>query len=683
MTPREKAAERLGEIVPWFSDPPNDFHKSVANYLTDLWLIDRSLAETVSRLEWVVDGIVWTEERVLQHASNDLEVMKQLLDVPWFVDGITHNEGQLLFRLAYNGFREPYFSWVLKTAEYTSAGDLRSFLLRAFRQFGYNGLAQPKNIDQLMAQSWINDGLDDDEAALLVYLGFAVASGAEFNDALDSYAVQSASITLPLAGDVTIRAFREGPFAPDDNLLEIAVNSTPIIEEVMGIPLPTTDIILIVHPDLDFGGMYSFASLLIRWYGAVPHEIAHYYTDANNAPVWLREGTAEFAEAYVSDWTGVESLRNRRLKVAEEVRHCKEETMIENLSHLSTVDILGFSCYYSMGEDFMHRVVDLIGLEAMQSILKELYPMERVQTKNEQAINIKFMRDVDNSEQFIYRTFLKHTPPELREQFRDLHRQLHGGPFSPPYLDRPDDHGDQASEASRIAAGDAVKGGLDYEFDFDYFSFRADADQKYQISVTHETLRPTSVYLFAPDGQILESIDKQSTPYGPNTHWVALRSGDYYFVVHNYGGHTGTYELTIRTYTPPADDHGDTLTDATGILVNEVVEGALEDSLDFDYFWFDVEANQGYRIFTSEEGGLYRHSLWLYYFDGKWAMEELREVRGEANGQSYLLVPATSGRRYFSIEAHGEAVATYTVIIRQEPIPQDTQIQQPSQPAQI
>ena len=144
--------------------------------------------------------------------------MGQLMGVPWFVDGLTHNEGQLLLGLAYSGFQDPYFSWALKTAEYTSTGHLRSFLLEALRQFGE---ANPNNIDQLIAQPWINDGLNNDEAALLVYLDFAVRSGAEFNDALSSYAVQSASISLPLAGDVTIRAFREGSFAPDDSLLEL------------------------------------------------------------------------------------------------------------------------------------------------------------------------------------------------------------------------------------------------------------------------------------------------------------------------------------------------------------------------------------------------------------------------------------------------------------------------------
>ena len=33
------------------------------------------------------------------------------------------------------------------------------------------------------------------------------------------------------------------------------------------------------------------------------------------------------------------------------------------------------------------------------------------------------------TEEDIYRTFLKHTPPGLEDEFRDMYRRLHGGPF--------------------------------------------------------------------------------------------------------------------------------------------------------------------------------------------------------------------------------------------------------------
>ena len=31
-------------------------------------------------------------------------------------------------------------------------------------------------------------------------------------------------------------------------------------------------------------------------------------------------------------------------------------------------------------------------------------------------------------EEELYQTFLKHTPPGLKDEFRDLYRRLHGGP---------------------------------------------------------------------------------------------------------------------------------------------------------------------------------------------------------------------------------------------------------------
>ena len=36
------------------------------------------------------------------------------------------------------------------------------------------------------------------------------------------------------------------------------------------------------------------------------------------------------------------------------------------------------------------------------------------------------------TEEEIYGTFLKHTPPGLEDEFRDLYRRLHGGPFAFP-----------------------------------------------------------------------------------------------------------------------------------------------------------------------------------------------------------------------------------------------------------
>ena len=64
----------------------------------------------------------------------------------------------------------------------------------------------------------------------------------------------------------------------------------------------------------------------------------------------------------------------------------------------------------------LNSLFHTLGEEAMSSALGELY------LRSEHY-------DEGSTEEQIYRTFLKHTPPGLEDEFRDLYRRLHGGPF--------------------------------------------------------------------------------------------------------------------------------------------------------------------------------------------------------------------------------------------------------------
>ena len=39
-----------------------------------------------------------------------------------------------------------------------------------------------------------------------------------------------------------------------------------------------------------------------------------------------------------------------------------------------------------------------------------------------------YLMSGEQGEEDFYRVFLKHTPPGLEDEFRDLYRRLHGGP---------------------------------------------------------------------------------------------------------------------------------------------------------------------------------------------------------------------------------------------------------------
>ena len=127
----------------------------------------------------------------------------------------------------------------------------------------------------------------------------------------------------------------------------------------------------------------------------------------------------------------------------------------------------------------------------MSSALRELHLLGEDNSQSEGRAN---------TEDEIYYVFLQHNPSERVEEFRDLYRRLHGATAAFPETNFSDDHGDEVETASAIEVGESADGTLDYMFDFDFFRFHAEEGQRYRMNVNHESLRATSVTLYAPDG---------------------------------------------------------------------------------------------------------------------------------------------------------------------------------------
>ena len=69
-----------------------------------------------------------------------------------------------------------------------------------------------------------------------------------------------------------------------------------------------------------------------------------------------------------------------------------------------------------MGELFLDSLLQLLGEEAMSASLRELYLMRT--------------EGGEPTEEDVYRIFQKHTPDGLENEFRDLYKRLHGGPYA-------------------------------------------------------------------------------------------------------------------------------------------------------------------------------------------------------------------------------------------------------------
>ena len=143
-------------------------------------------------------------------------------------------------------------------------------------------------------------------------------------------------------------------------------------------------------------------------------------------------------------------------------------------------------CTYVFGEYFFLSLFQLLGKEALSSALKEMHNRF---TLTELDVRL---RGKD-----IYLIFLNHIPPGKTEEYRDLFRRLHGGPWPDANVNVADDHGDDIAAASSVKIGTVVRGVLAHEFDTDYFRFQAEGAQDYQITINHESMEDIRLRLYA------------------------------------------------------------------------------------------------------------------------------------------------------------------------------------------
>ena len=218
------AFEHLSQIIPWFADPPDEWHTKAVTALVKTGARDRRLGEAVARLPWVNDGIRVDEIRMIwyvrdrAYADPTYRVVQNrywLQAGPSQVD-LRELHLEMLVLIAGAAKRNPALAqslqelpqiagsvlgdggmgqdWVriadrsveaaLTAAAFAnhnaSAGRPLLFALRLLATEGRT----PEQFDQLVAAPWFVDGLDDVEATLVVALGEAFRDPELFDDLL-------------------------------------------------------------------------------------------------------------------------------------------------------------------------------------------------------------------------------------------------------------------------------------------------------------------------------------------------------------------------------------------------------------------------------------------------------------------------------------------------------------------
>ena len=663
---------RLIASFPWFIDESFDGSdtSSALWALIDLAFTDTQLARHIAKL-WLAEGLSFYQPYTLQFLSTlahkDTALAGQIAALPWLVDGITQEESAAVLRL--NELADVDITLTRKLVSQAWLSDSgKTSAEHVLSSLGILARSHEELLNELTSQTWFADGIERDEAAFVVTLGQAAADSPDlFTDLLRTHHMQTRTVSLKLAGEVNIWIIQNTPFPPNDDSLTVIEDSARIGEDLLGVPFPTTDIILLLVDTSHVryragGGHFDTHMRLYREKSGdvafLPHETAHYWFFApRTGPRWLTEGAAEFVDTYVKHRREGVELSSLIAKNARNASYCTEYYGYENIRHL--VDALDNDwerirspgCVYHMGQRFLHLVSELAGEETTTSALAELLLSEHG-------------REFDTVEEGIYEVFLKHTPQNRREDFRTLYQKSHGGAAAFGDTEFLDDHGDNAELATPILVGEPAEGLLDYMFDSDFFRFRSQEGKKYHIRIGHDSLRDSSVGLYAPDGETglnIYWIVRHSVSTGPRIVWIAPDSADYFVAVHNYGGKEGSYTVTIHEAGDAVDDHGDTLAAATDVSTGDTVTGTIEDELDIDYFRFPMDGDKRYRISVTR-GTLQMLDYRLRQPDG--SLWFRKESTVWSDSPAPLVVPArASGEAFVAINGRGGNIGTYTISI--------------------
>ena len=451
-TPEPGSREAVGALS-WIADGVAEIEKYGATGLRNIAGFDRESSAVILNYSWVNDRELEEYELdtfgVLAEIMNqDPEMLQRVLEYSWVADGITTADIRTLvgirdlskmnLELAWHVVRSPFMEPPLRQRDEYAVESLYLWSLSGPPP----GIVGPSGdtgtglslyegdqlvLAQIVNQPWFMDGLDDDEAALVHAIR---DSSGEFQQALiETNYVESAFLNLPLSGDVGISVVRHTPFPPDDYTLSAVAHGIRVIEDFMGAPLPLEDVILLlVEPEFwDISGKGQnrlfcsgggnvgscYLTSIIRIVnlesgppvGTIFHELGHYYVQSGAR--WLREGTANFLEAYTKAQSDGEELEER-LEQLESTEGCAENIW----EHVNPYR--GGICDYRLGERFILGMYATLGREVTAAALRELHAEGQI-----------FEQPNHDS---IFHAFNSKVPPGKEEEFRSGWLRYHGSP---------------------------------------------------------------------------------------------------------------------------------------------------------------------------------------------------------------------------------------------------------------
>ena len=418
------------EDFPWVQDGLTGFERLTLFYLQEIEDSHPEIAQVVLNFPWLADGITDDERVTVSYikalTDQDTSLAMLLVGLPWMAGEIGRYEFFVVRGL-----------WSVAREDLNLATSIANLLslegpLRGIHRDFVSSLRSvferdPRRYELLISQPWLQDGLTDEEIALVVVLPSLVASEQLFGDFIEGGHVQSETLSLDLAGEVTLFAVSRTPLRPEGDMLEGMRFGVDALEDFMGAPWPKADVIALFEPELyPPAGRNSGSHIVLTNTSRILlyHELAHFYF-GGNVPSWLSEGTAVFFSRYILQLTGAKSLLASYDTAHNDIVSGCAQYGITNVQEWNEAPFSSprTFCTYRIGARFVIGMYEYLSHEVVSSSMRELY-------RSSESTGSRA------SEEQIYLSFLSNTPPPKQDDFRDLYLCLHGRPI-PGYTARP------------------------------------------------------------------------------------------------------------------------------------------------------------------------------------------------------------------------------------------------------
>ena len=311
--------------------------------------IDEPLALRVAKFSWLYDGMSRAEEDVLialgEIAKEDLALAHRLADVPWI------------------------------------SAEVVNFTARAFTIMGFLAKHETSYLEHLISQSWFQDGLSLEEAAIIVVSGGGCGDSVRFRELVgEDPQVQSQVLSMP-SGDITLTAVKRASLGPiHESVFEAMRTSITVMSGFMGHPWPRDIAITLIEPEFEYytepAGLYVGEFIIVKdesLTDVIYHEMAHHY---HLGPKWINEGGAEFLTRYifhVEEGGGLDT-RHRDIRVRAAQCHPNVQALLDGSVGWSRKFYLANrTCHYVMGEYFILGMYFGLSPEVVSAALWELH----------------------------------------------------------------------------------------------------------------------------------------------------------------------------------------------------------------------------------------------------------------------------------------------------------------------